>query len=136
MIIVHICTYHTHFVSLNIPMEYNKGLHIICDLDSASAETLSNMEPFKKLVDEQIQMHQLTSTGSVFHSFSNGGFTAVVGLTESHLSVHTWPEFGKATFDIFLSNFMQVNNGACEEIADAIQKYFGGHVSQIHRIQR
>jgi S-adenosylmethionine decarboxylase len=117
-------------------MKYNKGLHIICDIDSATVETLSNMELFKTLVHEQIQLHNLTSTGSVFHSFSNGGFTAVVGLTESHLSVHTWPEFGKATFDIFLSNFMQVNNGTCETIAASIQEYFGGKVSQIHRIQR
>lgn len=29
------------------------------------------------------------------------GATVVVGLAESHLSIHTWPEYGYAAVDIF-----------------------------------
>ncbi len=117
-------------------MQYQPGLHIICDLDQASTEALANMLLFQDKIKQLILHHQLTSTGEVFHAFQNGGFTAVIGLTESHLSVHTWPEFGKVTFDIFLSNFLQVNNGTCEEMAKSIHEHFGGTITQIHRINR
>jgi len=117
-------------------MKYKPGLHIICDIDEVNASILSDMDSFKNLIHGLIHQHQLSATGEVFHAFENGGYTAVIGLTESHLSVHTWPEFGKLTFDIFLSNFMQVNDGICENIALEIQSFFSGKVSQIHRIQR
>ncbi|OYU94864.1 MAG: S-adenosylmethionine decarboxylase [Bacteroidetes bacterium B1(2017)] len=117
-------------------MEYKKGLHIVCDLEDASEDALCNMDGFKTLVEGLILKHQLQSTGSVYHHFELKGYTAVVGLTESHLSVHTWPEFGRVTYDIFLSNFLQVNDSVCEHISKEIQTFFGGKVSQIHKLSR
>lgn len=38
-----------------------------------------------------------------FHSFGdNYGFTGVIVLSESHASVHTWPEVQLMTFDIYM----------------------------------
>jgi S-adenosylmethionine decarboxylase len=34
------------------------------------------------------------------YRFPNGAITAVLILSQSHLSVHTWPEFGSANFDL------------------------------------
>jgi S-adenosylmethionine decarboxylase len=34
------------------------------------------------------------------HQFPNGAITAVLILSQSHLSVHTWPEYGSASFDL------------------------------------
>ena len=37
------------------------------------------------------------------HSFGDGfGYTAFLLLSESHASIHTWPEHGTATIDIFM----------------------------------
>jgi len=36
------------------------------------------------------------------HSFEGGGFTGVALLSESHITVHTWPEHNYAAFDIFM----------------------------------
>ncbi len=37
------------------------------------------------------------------HHFSpNGGISGVAVLAESHISVHTWPEYGYAAFDVFM----------------------------------
>jgi S-adenosylmethionine decarboxylase len=59
----------------------------------------------------------LTSVGEVYHVFDkNAGFTAVLALTESHLSIHTWPEHGLATFDVFLSNFRRDNHATVRAI--------------------
>jgi len=47
---------------------------------------------------------------SHFHSFDAGkGVTGVVLLAESHISIHTWPEFGFAAADIFMCGTAQVH---------------------------
>lgn len=38
-----------------------------------------------------------------WHHFGDGyGYTGVVILSESHISVHTWPEKGYAAIDVFM----------------------------------
>jgi S-adenosylmethionine decarboxylase len=37
----------------------------------------------------------------VFHSFDPYGVSGVVIITESHVTIHTWPEHGYAAVDIF-----------------------------------
>lgn len=66
--------------------------------------------------------------GEVFHDFPNGGFTAVVCLTESHLSIHTWPEHNYLTFDVFLSNYLLDNREKTREIFDSVKKFFSAKV--------
>ena len=44
----------------------------------------------------------LKSVGSVWHKFrGEGGVTGLIALTESHLSCHTYPEHGTATFNLY-----------------------------------
>ena len=42
-----------------------------------------------------------TVIGDSFHEFSPQGVTGVVAIAESHLCIHTWPEYGYAAVDIF-----------------------------------
>lgn len=42
-----------------------------------------------------------TVIGQSFHQFSPQGVTGVVAIAESHLCIHTWPEYGYAAVDIF-----------------------------------
>ena len=42
-----------------------------------------------------------TVIGKIFHQFSPQGVTGVVAIAESHLCIHTWPEFSYAAVDIF-----------------------------------
>ena len=37
----------------------------------------------------------------VFHEFNPFGISGVVVIAESHLSIHTWPEYRYAAVDIF-----------------------------------
>jgi S-adenosylmethionine decarboxylase len=41
-----------------------------------------------------------TVVGEEFHVFPNGAVTGVLVLAQSHLSIHTWPEFGLANVDL------------------------------------
>ncbi|MEM0963535.1 MAG: adenosylmethionine decarboxylase, partial [Bacteroidota bacterium] len=42
-----------------------------------------------------------TVLGAQFHQFQPEGVTGIVLLSESHASVHTWPEAGLVTLDVF-----------------------------------
>jgi len=41
-----------------------------------------------------------TVVGERFHVFPNGAVTGVLLLAQSHLSIHTWPEFSLANVDL------------------------------------
>jgi S-adenosylmethionine decarboxylase len=41
-----------------------------------------------------------TVVGEEFHIFPNGAVTGVLVLAQSHLSIHTWPEFALANIDL------------------------------------
>lgn len=107
-------------------MKYNPGLHILAEFSTERHELLYSYGYCKKLFGELISSYDLAKVGEVYHDFENGGFTAVVCLTESHLSIHTWPEFQLATFDIFLSNYQKDNSDKVKAIYDEVLRFFKG----------
>ncbi len=42
-----------------------------------------------------------TVVEDVFHKFNPHGISGVVVIAESHLAIHTWPEYGYAAVDLF-----------------------------------
>lgn len=94
---------------------YQPGLHILATF-RAGQEALRDTDRCRQAFDLIIRELGLQKVGEAYHAFPGGGFTAVVALTESHLSIHTWPEHGLATFDVFLSNFMRDNSATVREV--------------------
>ena len=105
-------------------MSYRKGLHIIAEFTTLESAGLSDFTAFKALVENAISRYGLTKVGEVYHNFPGGGFTAVVCLTESHLSIHTWPESGMATFDVFLSNYLRDNEHTCRSLFKDVSEFY------------
>lgn len=105
---------------------YTPGLHLLATF-SAPAPTLRDVVGCQRFFEAQVAEHELEQVGAAYHSFAApGGFTAVLALTESHLSIHTWPEHEMATFDVFLSNFRQDNSATVRALYAATLAYFGG----------
>jgi S-adenosylmethionine decarboxylase len=104
------------------------GLHIIANFSVEGLDKISTFAPFQNFIKSQIQHHNLCSVGEVFHDFENGGYTAVVCLTESHLSIHTWPENHYLTFDIFLSNYLKDNREITRQLYKNVKRYFNATV--------
>ena len=68
-----------------------------CDPESLRDEALLK-NTFARIVNEL----GLKSIDSVWHKFPDeGGVTCMVALTESHLTCHTYPEHGVATFNLY-----------------------------------
>ncbi len=104
---------------------YNPGLHIVATFQSATA-ALQDVDECRKFFDQLVSSLLLSKVGEVYYEFDNGGFTAVICLTESHASIHTWPEHGLATFDVFLSNFQKDNSEKARAFYDATLRFFEG----------
>lgn len=115
---------------------HGSGLHIIANLRSEQAQLLSDSKALQGFVDDLIATHDLKKLGQVYHDFPTGGYTAVVCLSESHLSIHTWPELGYITFDVFLSNYQRNNQGTTRTIYDAVSSFFQASVLEEHFINR
>ncbi|ACU59069.1 S-adenosylmethionine decarboxylase family protein [Chitinophaga pinensis] len=109
-------------------MHYNKGTHLIATLYTTEHQLLNTFEAFRILTDDLIRTHQLQKLGEVYHNFSPSGYTGVVCLSESHLSIHTWPEHGKINIDIYLSNYLRNNDGTVDKLYSAIKDHFNATV--------
>ena len=59
------------------------------------------MEKIRTILDSVVSKSGLHVISSSFHQFEPQGVSAVYLLSESHLSVHTWPEYGYVALDIF-----------------------------------
>lgn len=96
------------------------GLHILAELhDCACApELLQAPEPLRRLCRDACQQAGLTIVAEAFHAFGNAevpaGATGAVVLAESHLAVHTWPELGAVTLDLYVCNFSRDNRSHAE----------------------
>ena len=79
------------------------GLHILADLYGILATRLSDPMKVEQLILKSANEAGATILSSHFHAFgTNQGVTGVVLLAESHISIHTWPEYGFAAVDIFM----------------------------------
>ena len=117
-------------------MVYTPGKHLIVTLDSAELQNIVSYQPFKVFADHLVAKYQLQKLGEVYHDFSPQGFTGVVCLSESHLSVHTWPENGKVNLDIYLSNHLRNNDDVVMKIYHELEIFFRGSVVQKQIISR
>ncbi len=115
---------------------YTPGLHILAEIQSEELHLLKDYMPVRKLFTDLIGRYGLQSIGEVFHNFEGGGFTGVICLTESHLAIHTWPEFGTVTFDVYLSNFRRVNDAKVRHLLEDTLSFFKATKYSAREVQR
>lgn len=116
-----------YFTSLKVYSMH--GLHLIADLHECCCEPrlLSDAGALRDLCLAVCSTPGLTPVGEVFHQFGSipapAGATGAVVLAESHLAIHTWPELGAVTLDLYVCNFSQDNStaarAACERLITA-----------------
>jgi S-adenosylmethionine decarboxylase len=77
------------------------GTHLIIDVNGASR--LDELEHMEKTLRRCVEVSKATLLHIHLHHFTpNGGVSGVAVLSESHISVHTWPEANYAAFDVFM----------------------------------
>jgi S-adenosylmethionine decarboxylase proenzyme len=116
-----------------------QGLHLTADLRGCPSTLAAMSEPqaLRALCLRAVADAGLQAVGELFHRFpAPGGVTGVVLLAESHLAVHTWPELGGVTLDVYVCN-LQADNSACaQRLLAALQAAFEPAAAELHRLQR
>ncbi|MGL5520863.1 MAG: adenosylmethionine decarboxylase [Cetobacterium sp.] len=77
------------------------GRHILIEFYNCDEEILKNPTLIKEHMNEAARIANATIVESVFHHFNPYGVSGAVIISESHLAIHTWPEYGYAAVDVF-----------------------------------
>ncbi|MFA0964315.1 polyamine aminopropyltransferase [Roseivirga sp. BDSF3-8] len=77
------------------------GRHIIVEFYDCSPESLNDVVHIEQSMCGAAETAGATIINSTFHHFSPYGVSGVVVIQESHLAIHTWPEYGYASVDLF-----------------------------------
>src|SRR3954470_18420674 len=78
------------------------GRHLLVDFYGVSDHLLNDADALAAAMIAAAHAAGAVPLEKKFHSFGGGGVTGVVLLMESHISVHTWPEYGFAAVDVFM----------------------------------
>lgn len=100
------------------------GRHILVEFYECNAELLNDVNYVEKAMIEGTKKAKATIIKSTFHKFSPHGVSGVIVIAESHIAIHTWPEYGYAAVDIF----------TCGETIDpwVIFKYLENALESVH----
>jgi len=77
------------------------GRHILVEYYNCDPEVLKDPELIEREMKQASLEAKATIVESVFHHFSPWGVSGAVIVEESHLTIHTWPEYGFASADFF-----------------------------------
>lgn len=78
-----------------------KGKHFILDIYGCDYHEIDSAPGLEKLMTDAANAAHMEILHVYMHKFAPHGVTGVVVLSTSHISVHTWPEYGYAAFDVF-----------------------------------
>lgn len=77
------------------------GRHVIADFFECNTGFLNDVDCISEALDRASRTAGATVLRQFFHKFEPQGVTGVLILAESHLTIHTWPEFAYASVDAF-----------------------------------
>ncbi|KDR96263.1 adenosylmethionine decarboxylase proenzyme [Peptoclostridium litorale DSM 5388] len=77
------------------------GRHIIAEFYNCDREIVNNHALVEQYMNEAAEAANATIVTSDFHMFNPWGVSGAVIIQESHLTIHTWPEYGYAAVDLF-----------------------------------
>lgn len=84
-----------------VPKQQALGRHLLVECYECDPEVLNDSEVIEREMAEAARRTGATIVATNFHNFSPHGVSGVVVIAESHLAIHTWPEYGYAAVDLF-----------------------------------
>lgn len=77
------------------------GTHLLVELRDCNPRIIKDLEMVKNALVSAAKEAKATIVDISFHEFNPFGISGMVVIAESHLSIHTWPEYSYAAVDIF-----------------------------------
>ncbi len=83
-------------------MQLNQlGRHVLVEYYNCNIDILKDHQLIEAYMKEAAVKAKATIVESVFHRFNPWGVSGAVVISESHLTIHTWPEYNYAAVDLF-----------------------------------
>lgn len=113
-----------------------QGLHLTADLYRCACDQMLMLgaEQIARLCRAQTErsgLHLVDERWVTFPDYQGqpGGVTGTLLLAESHLAIHTWPETGNVTIDVYVCNFSADNSDKAQALMQGVvDAYQPGHV--------
>ncbi len=77
------------------------GKHYIFDIYNCSRKKIEYQNTVEKFLNKLVNILQLSKVNESYKQFEPVGVTGFILLEESHVSIHTWPEYEFAAVDVF-----------------------------------
>lgn len=77
------------------------GVQLLAEIWECDQEKLNNVKTIEEVMVNAAKKAGAEIREVVFHRFEPQGVSGVVVISESHLTIHTWPELAYAAVDIF-----------------------------------
>ena len=99
------------------------GIHLLGEWYGCAADSpeMTRVQPLRTLCLQASEASGMTIVGDSFHQFEPAGVTGTVLLAESHLAIHTWPEHGFVTIDVYVCNYTTDNSAKAERLLRSMQ---------------
>ena len=108
------------------------GRHLLLELKICNEEVLDDLNFLRDCLNEAAVQSGATVVGESFYHFSPYGVSGVVNIAESHIAIHTWPEYKYAAVDVFTCG----NNVDPEKAARLIAERLGSQNHSLIELRR
>jgi S-adenosylmethionine decarboxylase len=95
------------------------GMHCILELYGCPANLLDDIEFISEALEKAAEKANAHLVKKIAHHFEPQGVTALALLSESHISIHTWPENGYIAIDAFTCGGHTDPERACRYFIEA-----------------
>lgn len=107
------------------------GRHVIAELWQCDFDKLNDMDYIEKTFVDAALKAGAEIREVAFHKFAPQGVSGVVIISESHLTIHSFPEHGYASVDVFTCGDLDPTIAA-----DYIAKALGSQASEVTELSR
>lgn len=113
-------------------MNNNIGHQVLIDIYECDYERMENMEYIQDMMFELAKILKTNIRKIAFEKFNPYGISGVLIISESHITIHTWPEYRYVGIDIFTCSKKVEYNSAI----DFLLKKLDTKKYEIKEIQR
>lgn len=92
----------------------SNGRHLILDLYDCDPDILNDYEELQRLLEASLVMAKANVLRVIGEKFQPQGVTLLALLSESHASIHTWPEIGYCAIDLYTCGDVTETHRAAE----------------------
>lgn len=107
------------------------GTHLLLEVYDVKYDLLNDSISLQTIMERGIERAGMEILNIFQHCFIPQGCTIVIALSESHVSIHTWPEKGCIAIDVYTCG-----NGKPKLVALELLKYLNSENYSFRQLNR